>query len=686
LVVFRSNFHLVLGDILRRLRFSCLLVLAGLASLLISAGGAWSNPTPDKAPPGDFGAIVKAQGAGGKRGVPLVLRVGNTRRWTATSVQACASVPLRRARVTTASDNGSVRFEGRRACWIVRQIKPHRTVSLRFAVKPRHGGSLPRISVRVNGGNSNSLSVPDALLRLPAGKHRHRHGGHAAASATTCTTPSKLGVVFVTDDSGSMELSDPTHLRARAVAVGLDQLPDGSLAAETSFNEFSEELFGVTSVDASSRPTLKAAATRLYDYGNTDYEEAFLGGRAELAKMAGADKKAIVFLSDGAPNSLAFNADEQIAATGTPIYTIGLGVAGNPEAEAILGHIAAGSGAQYYSAESAGQLQPIFARIVAALTCGAETLSETFPLAPGASRSVPFTIEPNDGEFRALAAWSSGKVSVTAQRPDSTTMAPGSTLTGEALVNEPTYALLTAKDPLVGPWQLKLTADQTNIGDVDVSIDVFKKGIPDPPPPPPAEGRHLDPCIESFPGPVKSKDFKAFGGKKTVFDRASSMYQVCAGWGLPDGVQLKPEMQCAMIAAMAIMGGPPYGWVTNLACNSADIVAKLRGGNWLGAAKSASCGYFADIFATRVGIMAAGATAELGPGAIAVGLLTYRTLASSLGVVCAGGLNGGLQQLGINLESDHQTDVALDVIREGKCLARKEGPFHSISWSAVDCP
>ena len=670
---------------MRRLRFSCLLVLAGLASLLVSAGAAWSKPTPDKAPPGDFGAIVKIKGAAGKRGVPLVLRLGNTQRWTATSVQACASVPRRRARVTTVSDNGAVRFEGERACWIVRKIKPRRTVSLRFTVKPRHGGPLPRIAVRVTGGNSNSLTVPDALLRLP---HRHRKRqprGAASASATTCTAPSKLGVVFVTDDSGSMELSDPAHLRARAVSVGLDQLPDGSLAAETTFNEFSEELFGVTTVDSTSRPTLKSAATRLYDYGGTDYEEAFLGGRTELASMAGADKKAIVFLSDGAPNSLDFNADEQIAATGTPIYTIGLGVAGNPEAEAILGHIAAGSGAQYYSAESAGQLQPIFARIVAALTCGAETLSETFPLAPGASRSVPFTIEPNDGEFRGLAAWSSGKVSVTAQRPDATTMGTGSLITGEALVNEPTYALLTAKDPLVGGWQLKLTADQTNIDDVDVSIDIFKKGIPDPPPPPPAQGRHLDPCIESFPGPVKSQKSKAFGGTKTVFDRASSMYQVCAGWGLPDGVQLKPEMQCAMIAGMATFGGPPFGWVTNKACNVIDVANKLRGGDWLGAAKGAACGYFAEMFAERVGVMAAGATVELGPGAIAVGVLTYRSLSAGLGIVCAGGLNGGLKQLGINLESDHETDVALDITREGKCLARKDGPLHTISWSAVDC-
>lgn len=663
-----------------------LLVLSG--ALAVPAAEAKTAPDPS---PGttDFGAVVKMLPAKkGSRETPMVLRVGNTRRWTATSVQACASVPTGRAHVTTASGQGSVRFQHRSACWVLRRIKPHKSVSLRFGIRLRHGkGPKLRIGVTVTGGNSNPLSLRDALLRLPKPHHRGKRGkrGRATISAAPCSAPQKLGIVFVTDDSGSMELSDPGHLRARAVSVGLDQLPDGSLAAETSFNEFSSELFGVTTVDGTTRPQLKTAAADLFDLGNTDYEEAFLGAQEELGKMSGADKKAVVFLSDGAPNTLDFTTNEAIAGGGTPIYTIGLGVAGYPEAEAILSHIAAGAGAQYYSAETAGQLQPIFARIVAALTCGAQSVTESFSLAPGQSRSVPFSVEPDDGEFRGLVAWSSGKISVSAQRPNATTMATGSLNSGENIVAEPTYALLTAKDPLVGGWNLNVSADQGNLSNVDVDIEVFKKGIPDPPPPPPAPGRHLDPCVESYPTAVKSTDYKVFGGTKTVFDRPSSLYQVCANWGAPDGVQLTPEMQCALIAAAATFGGPPYGYTANRACDVVAIAQALRTGDWLGAATSAACGYFSEIFAERVALMAAGATVETGPGAVAVGVITYRALSAGLGLVCAGGLNGGLQQLGIKLEGDHETHIALDVVREGKCIARKKTRL-GISWSAVTCP
>lgn len=678
---------------MRGLRLGCLMLSFVLLGALAAPASSFAKPQRESAPrDADFGAVVKRlPQKKGSELVPMVLRLGNTRRWNATTVRACASVAPRRARVASVGGTGSIRFEHRSACWIVAKIKPRRTISLRFGIRLRGkaGKGLPRVGVQVSGGNSNPVAIRDALLRLPPNRHRGRGRGRGGAriSAAPCTAPRNLGVVFVTDDSGSMAISDPTHLRARAVAVGLDQLPDGSLAAQTSFDEFSRELFGVTTVDANSRPGMKEAATNLFDYGLTDYDVAFQGSKETLAKMTGADKKAVIFLSDGAPTtSLEFSGDDEIAASGTPIYTIGLGVGGSPEAEAILGHIAAGSGAQYYRADSAGQMQPIFARIIASLTCGATGLSESFKLPPGQSRSIPFAVEPDDGEFRALAAWSNGKITVTARRPDATTMAGGSLNTGEALIGEPTYALLTAKNPQVGGWQLIVTADQGNIEDVDVSIDVFKKGIPDPPPPPPAEGRRLDPCPESFPGPIKSKQEKAFGGSRTVFDRNSSLYLVCGGWGAPDGVQLTPAMQCAMIGGTATVFGLPIANLTNQACNVAEIARELRSGDWLGAAGGAACSYFGEMFAERAAIIVAGAAFETGPGAVAIGVITYRALSSGVGLVCAGGLSGGLQQLGVNLESEHQTDIAVDVVHENKCIARRTGPLGTIFWSATSCP
>jgi len=281
------------------------------------------------------------------------------------------------------------------------------------------------MTARVSAGNSNTAARHLSLAPPAASAKRRSRGGGAHSSLAPCTAPSRLGVTFVTDDSGSMEVSDPAHLRAQAIAAGLDQLPDGSLAAGTTFSDFSLPLFPLTTVDPTTRPRLKEEAKDLFDYGGTDYDEAFFGAETALDEMTTADRKAVVFLSDGAPNYTDFAADKPIAARGVPIYTIGIGISGNPEAASILTRIAASSGGQFYDATSGGQLQSIFSRIISVLTCDSQNISEQITLAPGTSRTIPFSVDPSDREFRALASWSVGKVTVTAQRPNATTMTPG---------------------------------------------------------------------------------------------------------------------------------------------------------------------------------------------------------------------------------------------------------------------
>lgn len=608
------------------------------------------------------------------------LRVWNVRKWTATSLHVCAALPRKLARVVGVSRRGSIRYKGKSACWISRRLKPGKGFVRLLRVKLKgHRGQprLKRIAVTVNSGNSNPLSHRYALVAAP--RKRRRSG--AASTSSTCTPPSTLGLVFVTDDSESMSWSDPTNLRARAISVGLDQLPDGSLAGATSFSDYSSELFPVTSVDPSTRPSMKIAAQQLYDYGSTEYQEAFNGAQEELAEMPGADKKAVVFLSDGAPNTVDFDSNEPIAAAGTPIYTIGLGVTGYPEAEGILAGIAAGSGGQFYSAADAAQLQSIFSTIVSSLTCNARNISESFTLAPGETRGVPFTVEATDSSFRALASWSEGDVTVTARRPDGTTMSPSSLAGGEAFVDEPTYSLLTGANPLIGQWQLAVTASKENISNVDVTIDVFRKSLAEPPPPAPAPGRHLDPCTAAYKFQPKTK--KAFGGKLTSYDRASSLYFVCAGFGAPEGLQLSPEMSCALIAAGATFV-PSLPVDASDACDVVAYADAFRTGDWLGLASGQACGYFSEMFAQRVGVLAAGAAVETGPGAVAIGLFTYRSLSAGLKVACGGLLDGGAQALGVKLEADHETHIALDVLREGRCIQLREviGALH---WSAVRC-
>jgi NAD(P)H-binding len=298
----------------------------------------------------------------------------------------------------------------------------------------------------------------------------------------------------------------------------------------------------------STRPEMKGtAAAGLFDEGDTEYAEAFAGARAQLAEMTTADRKAVVFLSDGAPTDAYFDPAVPVDIGGAPIYTIGLGVDGLPEAGSIMARIAANSGGQYYDAQSAGQLQAIFARIVASLTCNSESVTEAFTLAPGASRSIPFEVGAGDGEFRSLASWDIGGVTVSALRPDGSSLTPGTINPGESFINEASYALLTGVNPAIGTWNLIVTANQGNLNEVHVSIDIFKKSLPLPPPPPPAPGRHVDPCIGSYPRPSVTK--KILGGHEEIFDRTASLYSVCAGFGAPENLVLTPEMECALIAA-----------------------------------------------------------------------------------------------------------------------------------------
>lgn len=672
---------------------------AGLAlcvsTLLVLCGGAAMAATPST--PQDFVlAIQKAPATAHTPGLPYRLQVRNIRKWTATSVVACVGISPKAGKIVGVANGGVIRFGGSRACWILRRVKSGQAARLRFDVKPKRGTrgqAHIKLTAQASGGNSYAASrQPEVALgspsRSPHSKHqgvRHHSSRHdAASSIAPCVPPQTLGIVFVTDDSGSMELSDPIDLRAQAIAVGLDQLPDGSLAGATAFSTTSRQLFGVAALSAATRPGLKSAATSLFDSGETEYHEAFAGARAELAQMPGADRKAVIFLSDGVPTDVGlFDPNAPVDVGGAPIYTIGLGVDGNSEATSILSHIAAGSGGQYYDASSAGQLQGIFARIVAPLTCGAESVAESFTLAPGASRSIPFAVEPEDGEFRALAAWSGQGVTVTAQRPDTTSMTPGTLNPGEAFVNESSYALLTGIDPAIGGWHLIVTANQGNVGDVGVTIDVFKKGLPAPPPLPPPVGRMLDPCVTAYPT-TSQHSKKIFGGHEEVYDRAASLYQVCAGFGTPEGLDLSPEMKCALVAAAATFGGPPLSIRADQACNAISFANAYRSGDWVGAVGGTACGYFGQVFAGGVGIVAAGAASETGPGAVAVGLYTYRAMAAGLKVACGGLFDGGATALGTKLEADHETHLALDVTRRGKCIGYRER-FDQISWRAIDC-
>ena len=203
--------------------------------------------------------------------------------------------------------------------------------------------------------------------------------------------------------------------------------------------------------------------------------------------------------------------------------------------------------------------------------------------------------------------------------------------------------------------------------------------------PPPTSSYSGDPCIPRYPSGLQ-KTKNVFGGKETLYDRQSSLYHVCEGFGAPESFHftLTPTMQCALIAAAATYGGPVGNAGASRGCDLVNVASALSSGHWLGAASSKACGYFSDIFAGGVGVFVAGAASETGPGAVAVGVKTYQALAASLKVVCGGVFNGLGTALGKKLEADHETHIAIDVTRHGKCI-KLNHVFGQWSWSATTC-
>jgi hypothetical protein len=203
----------------------------------------------------------------------------------------------------------------------------------------------------------------------------------------------------------------------------------------------------------------------------------------------------------------------------------------------------------------------------------------------------------------------------------------------------------------------------------------------------PAVAYAADPCASRYPAGA-SQTIKISHGTSETFDRSASLYQVCEGFGAPDSAAFKltPAMQCALIAAAAVYGGPVVAEGTSVGCEVGSIGSELASGHFLGAAKGVVCGFFSDVFAGSAGLFAAGATSETGPGAVAIGVNTYRALKAGLKLACGGVLTDAATQLGIKLEAKHETAVALDIIRRGRCLRETSKTLVGIHWAAATCP
>ena len=172
-------------------------------------------------------------------------------------------------------------------------------------------------------------------------------------------------VVFLVDDSGSMETNDPENVRATAVYEFIRSLSSGDGFAVESFTESTSENVGYTTVrDVGDWKELQNRISSLSSNGGTDISGAIEKGISILDGINRDTDKMIVLLTDGKQDSKSANYDEnaaeRAAERGYEINVISLG--DDIDTDVLTG-ITEVTGGDYYPSEYADSLIGIYKEI-----------------------------------------------------------------------------------------------------------------------------------------------------------------------------------------------------------------------------------------------------------------------------------------------------------------------------------
>ena len=171
----------------------------------------------------------------------------------------------------------------------------------------------------------------DRVNNLQGNLSLTENGDPVSVSVTNCPPESPLNdisSVLTVDISGSMNSGLPQRmfLAKEATKVWVEALPNNSEAAITSFNHLNYLNIDFTQ----DKSLLNTNIDNLFPYDGTDYNPAFLNqftGALNIARN-GQNKRIIVFLTDGLPNSVT-QAGQIIAealASDIEIYCVTLGM------------------------------------------------------------------------------------------------------------------------------------------------------------------------------------------------------------------------------------------------------------------------------------------------------------------------------------------------------------------------
>ncbi|MFO7788672.1 MAG: vWA domain-containing protein [Halospina sp.] len=267
--------------------------------------------------------------------------------------------------------------------------------------------------------------------------------------------PDNIDVRFVVDVSGSMERTDPDNLRAQAVPMLAELMPEGARSGLWTFGRYVNMLVPQEEVDDQWRQEMRDARSRIGSPGQyTHMGRALETATEDFWPGGGYDNTHVVLLTDGmvdVPEGEEASQEERerilddvlghFREHGARLHTIAL----SDEADRpLLEQLAAETGGHHAIARSDSELISAFLSAF-----GAASPTEEVPL-----ENNGFSIDDSVDEFTALIFRDQGSDSAELVDPSGNRVTRNSLPEGARWHRAETYDLVTIEDPATGRWEV----------------------------------------------------------------------------------------------------------------------------------------------------------------------------------------------------------------------------------------
>lgn len=222
-------------------------------------------------------------------------------------------------------------------------------------------------------------------------------GDQSASTSAVACKPAK-NVEAIIDDSGSMSASDPAKFRLSLlnafVNIGTN---NGLVFGGGEFGSAYNPLFGPGTIPGVITPMQASFVQVDSDNGGTDYQEAFAGATAH---NGAADAR--IFLTDGLATPPTSHLAPRVK---TYVIALGADFASDPDAQALLGQIAADTGGPApFLVVDPSQIQAVAGAITAAINCKKPPLTFT-NLFDKQGEQVGYAFKPDGKSADILISW-----------------------------------------------------------------------------------------------------------------------------------------------------------------------------------------------------------------------------------------------------------------------------------------